>query len=558
MIRWSFFLLSIVIMSTLVFATEESLNEQAKVFIEEHLKKVQPLYKEMNKTYWEATGTGKQELYDKAAEMELQYRKVYTDKKDFALVKSLHESKKIDCPILKRQIELLHLEYLSNQIDEELLEKIVKMGSALEAKFNTHRGVFEGNKVADNDLAGMLKNEKDSSRRKAAWEACKTVGELVAKDVIDLVKLRNEAAKKLGFSNYYEMSMELAEQNSEDIARIFQDLAVATQKPFEKMKKMIDEKLAASYGISPENLMPYHYQDQFFQEVQNVGGVDMDEYLKDKNVRLLVEKFYNSMGLQVTEMLNRSDLYEKEGKYQHAYCTDIDREGDVRTMCSLKNNRYWLETLLHELGHGVYSMYIDKKLPWLLREDAHTFTTEAIAMMFEVMTTNPEWLKEAVGIPAEIADKWKETLEVERKMNLLIFCRWSLVMVNFERELYKNPDQDLNKLWWDYVEKYQLVKRVPDRNKPDWAAKIHLATVPVYYHNYMLGNLLVSQLMHYMANKILNEKDIKKVTFISQPKVGQYLKERVFGPGKSVRWEYMIFNATDELLNPKYFALDVE
>ena len=557
MIRWFFFLFIMVVMTTSIIASEENIEEKAKLFIEEHLKKVQPLYKEMNLTYWDATGSGKQELYDKAAELELQYRKVYTDKKDFAIVKNLHESQKISDSMLKRQIELLYLEYLSNQIDEELLEKIVKMGSALEAKFNTHRAVFEGNKVADNVLAEVLKQDKDSARRKAAWEAFKTVGETVEKDVIHLVKLRNEAARKLGFKNYYEMSLVFAEQNSEDILNIFKNLEEVTQKPFEKMKKRIDERLASFYGVSANELYPYHYQDQFFQEVQNVGEVDMDEYLKDKDVKVVVEKFYNSIGLNVTEMFQRSDLYGRENKYQHAYCTDIDREGDVRTMCSVKNNRYWMETLLHELGHGVYSMYIDRKLPWLLREEAHIFVTEAIAQMFETMSTNPEWLKQAVEIPGNVAEKWRETLEIERKMSLLIFCRWSLVMVNFEREMYTNPDQDLNKLWWDYVEKYQMVKRIPDRNKPDWAAKIHLATVPVYYHNYMLGNLLVSQLMHFMAEKILNEKDIKKVTFISQPKIGQYLKERVFGPGKSVRWEYMIFNATDELLNPKYFAQDV-
>ena len=29
---------------------------------------------------------------------------------------------------------------------------------------------------------------------------------------------------------------------------------------------------------------------------------------------------------------------------------------------------------------------------------------------------------------------------------------------------------------------------------PDWAAKIHIATNPVYYHNYMLGEMMASQL----------------------------------------------------------------
>jgi peptidyl-dipeptidase A len=34
----------------------------------------------------------------------------------------------------------------------------------------------------------------------------------------------------------------------------------------------------------------------------------------------------------------------------------------------------------------------------------------------------------------------------------LYLSGWSLLMFNFEKALYENPDQDLNKLWWDMVE----------------------------------------------------------------------------------------------------------
>ena len=50
-------------------------------------------------------------------------------------------------------------------------------------------------------------------------------------------------------------------------------------------------------------------------------------------------------------VLASSDLYEREGKNPQAFCTDIDKEGDVRILCNLKNNEGWMETILHELGH---------------------------------------------------------------------------------------------------------------------------------------------------------------------------------------------------------------
>ncbi|MEJ5165541.1 MAG: M2 family metallopeptidase [Thermoanaerobaculia bacterium] len=549
-------ILKVLFLLTFFLIACQSKEKKARLFIQKHTDEVAPIAKELNLTYWEATAKGTEELYKKQAELELKLRKIYTRKDEFEMVKNLMESKDIKDPYIKRQLQLLYLSYFGNQIDEKMLERIVKLSSEIEGKFNTYRAEFEGKRVPDNTLSEILKEEKNLQRRKNAWEASKQVGEVVSKDLIELVKLRNEAARSLGFSNYYEMELYLSEQKVEEILNIFDKLAEVAEPHFIKIKDYIDENFAKKYKIKKEDLRPYHYQDFFFQEVQAVGDVNMDDYLKDKDVKKIVENFYNHIGLPVSEMLQRSDLYEREGKYQHAYCIDIDREGDVRTMCSIRNNRYWLETLMHELGHGVYSMNIDRNLPWLLREEAHIFTTEAIAELFGALPTNPLWLIEFADMPVEVVEKWRPTLEMERKMGLLIFCMWSEVMVHFEKALYENPDQDLNTLWWDLVEKYQKVKRVEGRDKPDWAAKIHLVSSPVYYHNYMLGNLMASQLFYNMAKKVDVEKPFM-ISFKTNPELGNYLKEKIFYPGKLYRWDELIVKATGEPLNPEYFAKEV-
>ncbi len=94
----------------------------------------------------------------------------------------------------------------------------------------------------------------------------------------------------------------------------------------------------------------------------------------------------------LTKILAKSDLYEKPGKNQHAFSTDIDRSGDVRTLDNIRPDSYWMNTILHELGHGVYSYYNDLTLPFTLRDAAHTFTTEAIANMFGRLATDPQWM----------------------------------------------------------------------------------------------------------------------------------------------------------------------
>ena len=127
-------------------------------------------------------------------------------------------------------------------------------------------------------------------------------------------------------------------------------------------------------------------------------------------------------------------------------------------------------------------------------------------------------------------------------------------MYNFEKELYADPEQDLNALWWEMVEKYQLVRKPAGRDKPDWAAKIHFTAAPCYYHNYMLGELLASQLHHHIVHRILRLDSDENVGYVGRKKAGKFLTAKVFEAGALYHWNEMIERATGEPLTPKYFV----
>jgi len=253
-------------------------------------------------------------------------------------------------------------------------------------------------------------------------------------------------------------------------------------------------------------------------------------------------------------LLANSDLFEKEGKYQHAYCTDIDRAGDIRVLCNIKKNQRWMSTMLHEFGHAVYDKFISPKLPWQLKTHAHIFTTEAIAMLFGRLAHNPNWLQKMVGISEIDAKNIEEASFNSLRSEQLIFSRWVQVMYRFEKEMYANPDQDLNSLWWQLVEKYQLIAKPEGRNEPDWASKIHIALYPAYYHNYMLGELLASQLHFYITTKVLKLDKNSNESFVGKTEVGDYLTNLFFSYGALYPWNELIKKATGEELTPKYYA----
>jgi peptidyl-dipeptidase A len=534
-------------------------TERAKKFVAAHETKMRPLDIVAGQAWWTANITGKDEDFKKKEEAQNKIDEALSDKTVFAelkAIKGLKDKGEIDDKVLARAVDVLYLTYLEKQVDPALLKKITAKANAVEQKFNVFRAKVDGAELTDSAVREVLKKSTESNRRKAVWEGSKVVGSEVEKDLKELVGLRNEMATQLGFKNYHALMLFLSEQDGEELIKLFDDLDTLTREPFTKAKAEFDARLAQNVGVKVEELMPWHYHDPFFQESPAVFDANLDEPYAKADILALCRTFYKGVGLPIEDVIARSDLYEKKGKSPHAFCTDIDREGDVRVLANIVPNEYWMGTMLHELGHSVYSSKnIPQSVPYVLRGEAHILTTEGVAMQFERFSKSRAWL-EKMGVKVLDPEKFDAAAEKVRKNQLLIFSRWCQVMLRFEKAMYENPNQDLNKLWWDLVEKYQQVKRPAGRNAPDYGSKIHICSAPVYYHNYMMGQLFASQVHATIAKEVYNGADPQSVIYVGEPKVGEFMKKRVFEPGRTLDWRGLTKFATGRELSPKDFAAD--
>jgi peptidyl-dipeptidase A len=532
-------------------------TDRARKFLTAHEAKLRPLEVAAGLAWWNANVTGKDEDFHKKEQAQNRIDEALANKATFEELKGIYQDrKKVDDPILARAIEVLYLTYLEKQVDPTLLKQIVAKSNAVEKAFNVFRAKVDGKEMADSEVRSVLKNSKNSERRQAVWQASKEVGAVVAADLKELVKLRNQAAVQLGFRNYHTMQLTLNEQNTDDLQKLFDELDDLTREPFKAAKAEIDAKLAADCGVKVADLMPWHYHDPFFQESPAVFSASLDKPYATADLLKICREFYAGIGLPIDDVIARSDLYEKKGKSPHAFCTDIDREGDVRVLANIVQNEYWMATMLHELGHSIYSSKnIPRTLPYTLRMESHILTTEGVAMMFERWSKQRPWL-EKMGLKVDDAKAFDETAAKMLRNQLLIFSRWCQVMLRFERGMYETPNQDLNKLWWDLVEKYQQVRRPSGRNAPDYASKIHIVSAPVYYHNYMMGQLFASQLHHAIARDVLGGADPQKALYVGDKRVGSFMKQRVFEPGRTLSWNALTKHATGAELNARAFAAD--
>lgn len=528
---------------------QEKMEEDLREFISSHEEKAIPLYRASALASWDANITGTAEDYAKSEKASFEYAKIYTDSIAFARLKKIKDAGVVKDSLLSRQLELLYNAYLGGQVDTSLISEQIRMETEISKKYGNFRANINGRQVPDNEVEKILKSSTNSTELQKAWEASKMIGPLVADDIVRLVKHRNTIAQKLGFNNYHEMSLKLSGQEPAEVTAILDELDNLTKDNFTQLKNEIDMYFSKRYRVPAGELKPWHYQNRYFQEAPEIYSVDFDKYYAKQDPVKLASTFYAGIGLNVEPILEKSDLYEKPGKNQHAFCTDIDRSGDVRTLNNIRPDSYWMNTILHELGHGVYSYYNDRDLPFTLRDAAHIFTTEAIANLFGRFAIDPEWMHGMGVIDEKERDAITDQAGMAQRLQMLVFSRWVQVMYRFEKSMYENPDQDLNKLWWDTVEKYQLLKKPEGRNMPDWATKIHVALYPCYYHNYLLGELLASQFYHYITTKVADNK-----AFINDKAVGDYLKKHVFLPGAKYYWNEMIERSTGEKLTAKYYA----
>jgi len=510
--------------------------------------RLRPVEIELAEAWWESNTRASPSAEARRTAADLARRALLADPGVFAELSEARATSIAD-PLVRRQIEVLHDQFAPHQVPEDLRRRMVELETRVEATFNTFRGELDGDRVDDNAILEILRSSDDSALRRRAWEASKQVGAVVAADVRALARLRNEAARALGHRDHFALSLATGELDEDRLFATLAEVDEHTSAPFAEWKARLDQALTVRFGCEAADLRPWHLDEPFFQDAPVAGSVDLDPLFAAADLEAITLRTYDGIGLDVRPVLERSDLYARDGKSQHAFCIDIDRTGDVRVLCNLEANERWADTMLHEFGHAIYDREVDHEVPWLLRGAAHALTTEGVAMMFGRLVRDPEWLRVVVGIDAATVDPIVDALADARRSALLVFARWVLVMTHFEQRLYADPDGDLDTIWWDLVERFQLVRRPDGRESPDWAAKIHLAVAPVYYQNYLYGELVASQLMATL--------DAQAGGVVDRPTAGRWLVDSFFSGGATLRWDELVAAATGEPLSARHLAAEL-
>lgn len=520
--------------------------ESAHRLVSDLSDRIEELEVAFHEAYWDSQVEASPGNEKRRAELELELRKLKGDPRvlervNEALAAPVHDD------VLRRQLEVLRLSLTGNQMSDRERELVVELSSAVESDFASFRPEVRGKRINDNQIEEILKTSDDEDLRREAWFASKQVGGLVAERILELVRVRNEAAHRQGFANFYRMELELQEIPEGWLFEMMDELEAMTREPFTSWKEGLDRSLHQRFSTT--DLFPWHYADPFFQNLPDDGRVALDDVFGDAAADELALRTFSAWDIDLRDVMSSSDLYPRENKCQHAFCLDVDRKGDVRLLCNVVSGERWVEVTLHESGHAAFDVSIDPALPYLLRRPAHIFVTEAMAILSGRLVHDPAWLRDIAGLDVDAIASLTEDLRRATAAQSRLFARWGLVMVHFERALYADPEGDLDRLWWELVERFQLLRPPEQPPVSAWAAKIHLAVAPVYYHNYLLGEMLASQV------RATAEREFGGL--VGSAEAGAMLRDRMFRPGDLLAWPALVEAICGRSLSAADLAADI-
>lgn len=475
---------------------------------------------------------------------------VFTNEKDFELLKKLKNSELITDTMLKRQLTVLYQSFMGPQVEANRYKKLRFAETKLWQSFSSISVELKGKKYFGGQLDSIRKNSTDTAVLRKVYTAYREKGSQIAGDIIQMVKMRNEFARDFGYTDYYQLAVETKDQTPQKTKNLLDEIELKTHDQFFEAKSLVDKVLAKRYHIRIQDLRSYHYNDERSSYLPRKFSEKMDSLYRKSDPIGLASQFFIGIGLPVQDIIDKSDLKYRSGKSAGTSIFNVDFKNDLRMMATIKENSDGMRKIMHLCGHASHFKNISDTIPYLLK-DPNSVVAEGVASLFENMTLNNLWLKGEFDMDSISNREYKMLCMHFMQVDRLYRFRRLLVKSVFEREIYRNPDQNLGALWYNLNEKYLGIHPPKDQNTTDWATTSYFTSFSCSVHNFVLADLFAGQLQHYIEKNILNAMN---PAYQNNKSVGQFLVSRLYKYGDLLPWEQLIEKSTGEPLNPSYYA----
>jgi len=417
-----------------------------------------------------------------------------------------------------------------------------------------------------NEIDDILRKSRDLGERQRVWSASKEIGRPLKPGLVELVKLRNQVAREMGYHSYFALEVADYGMTVDEMMKLLDATLETTRPLYDGLHCWAKHALAARFKRPPPALIPAHWiGNRWAQQWPGlIEEANLDPLFKGASPESIVksaENFYVSLGFAKLppSFWEKSDLYpvpagSPRKKNSHASAWHVDHALDVRSLMSVEANEQWFATAHHELGHIYYFLsYSTPEIPLLLREGANRAFHEAIGELAKLASQEIPYLVK-VGVMPKGKEPDPTGWLLQSALESIVFVPWSAgVMSHFEHDLYEDelPPGEWQHRWWEQVAKFQGV--APPGPRPDdlcdACTKTHINDDAAQYYDYSLATLIKFQLHDHICAKILKQ-DVRACDYSGSKAVGDFLRG-ILSLGATRDWRDVIKQATGEPISPR-------
>jgi M3 family oligoendopeptidase len=302
----------------------------------------------------------------------------------------------------------------------------------------------------------------------------------------ELVKVRTEIAKTLGFKNFVELGyyrMMRTDYNAEMVANFRNQVKDFIVPIATKLKERQQERI----GLDKLK----YYDEGFKFQTGNAVPKGTPEWIIDNG-----QKMYEDLSVetgaffQFMQENNLMDLVAKKGKAGGGYCTFIENYKAPFIFSNFNGTSGDIDVLTHEAGHAfqVYSSR-DFEIPEYAWPTYEACEIHSMSMEFFTWPWMDLFFKEDT-------DKYK----FSHLSDALLFLPYGVSVDEFQHWVYENPEATPKerKHQWREIEKKYLPHKDYDGNEylengGFWQRQGHIFNSPFYYIDYTLAQICAFQ-----------------------------------------------------------------
>lgn len=427
--------------------------------------------------------------------------------------------------LLERRLEMWHRSFTGGRIYAE--PQIAELENKLQRKIANYKLYLDGNRITKNEIGNGIRKEQNQNKRKRLWSVSGQISEAVKEDLVSLVKLRNEKASALGYNNFFSLALYLQMIKEDWLLETMHKLEENTQNKFQEFIESSKKKL---------KVKTFNAWD-FSAALYKWTSIS-DSYFPEDSIFNVLHRFHRNIGFNVDSL--RIKEVVKDIPFG-GLNIGIKIPTDSRFLLNPTEGKSFYKVAFHEYGHALQVTHTKAVYPilkgyeWIPGASCAAYS-EGVAELLAEFVNDAEWLKSYTAASQDEIDKYIAT----RTFSDLYSLRSLLKDFFFEYEMYKNPDQDLDSLERAVYKKYLLVdleETVPTR----FASSIYYVMYPCYYQNYVLADMVATQVFEVIVSKFGNER-------LSNPEVSKWIIDHLYVDGELEEWHDRIKNATGKSL----------